>query len=664
MQNAALRKQLGRLHNRWPFFGAWVRRSAIQALADDGSAEAIHTLTDGIMHSPHVLLQVEALPALWNLAHQKNADAQEALCRLAMEHPALHLVDKVVRAGYAPKEESERLLFYFLTEQWDKYEALDFDHRLLRTAYENAGPRLRRQVAAKARAAGRTEWVEAVAGGKQGRRLASMTDTEWKAALSVLQANRRWPEAWRLAQEAPPRRSALLLQTLERARWKPAGPEGADLARLIRLASGWKDGGFETCLQCTATLVGHKDEVRCLAFSPNGRLLATGGGDRCIRLWDLSAAMTQTELTGHAAPINCLAISPDGRFLASGDKAGVVWTWRLPSGTPLAKLAGHTSMVMCLAVTPDSRMLASGSADSNILLWDLHRGEHRGTLEDHTDGILDLAITPDGGTLASASIDCSVRLWSLPEGRAVRTLRGHRGESEDAVLCLAISSDGKTLASGGTDAAICVWRIPSGEHLATLEEHLGQVNCLAVSQAGDVLISGGADHRLRIWQFPSGEELHSPEAHSGEVARLLIWPDGRMAASVSGYGIGHDHSLRLWSVPDGRPLRTLYGHSRHLTSLAMSRDGRFLATGSGDCTVRIWASELERLSRLPVRQATIQDLELAQRCARDESLRNGEIAAWKLIAELIRRSRRHDVLLDDARPRAIEIGEFDIEIEG
>jgi WD40 repeat protein len=209
-----------------------------------------------------------------------------------------------------------------------------------------------------------------------------------------------------------------------------------------------------------------------------------------------------------------------------------------------------------------------------------------------------------------------------------------------------------------------VWRIPSGEHLATLEEHLGQVNCLAVSQAGDVLISGGADHRLRIWQLPSGEELHSAEAHSGEVARLLIWPDGRMAASISGYGIGHDHSLRLWSVPDGRPLRTLYGHSRHLTSLAMSRDGRFLATGSGDCTVRIWASELERLSRLPVRQATIQDLELAQRCARDESLRNGEIAAWKLIAELIRRSRRHDVLLDDARPRAIEIGEFDIEIEG
>jgi WD40 repeat protein len=664
MQTSTLQKQLGRLRNRWPLVGAWVRRSAIRALADDGSAEAIRTLTDGIMHSPHVLLQAEALPALWKLAHQKNADAQEALCRLAIEHPALHLEDTVVQAGYAPKEESERLLFYFLTEQWDKYEALDFDHRLLRTAYENAGPRLRRQVAAKARAAGRIEWVEAVAGGKQGRRLGSMTDAEWKAALGVLQANRRWPEVWRLAQEAPPRRSALLVQMLESARWKPPGPDRPDLAQLIRLANGWIDGEFKTCLQCTATLVGHTDEVRCLAFSPNGRLLATGGGDRCIRLWDLSAKMSEKELAGHASPVNCLAISPDGRYLASGDKAGVVWTWRLPSGTPLAKLAGHTSMVMCLAITPDGRTLVSGSADSNILLWDLHRGEHRRSLEDHTDGILDMAVTPDGGTLASASIDCSVRLWSLPEGRAVRTLRGHRGEPNDAVLCLAMSPDGNTLASGGTDAAICVWRIPSGEHLATLDEHIGPVNCLAVGQAGDVLVSGGADHRLRIWQLPSGEELHSAEAHSGEVARLLLWPDGRMAASIGGYGVGHDHSLRLWSVPEGRPLRTLYGHSRHLTSLALSRDGRFLATASGDRTVRIWSSELERLSRLPVRQATLQDLELAERGARDESIRDGEKAAWKFIAELIRRSRRHDVFLDDARPRAIEIGEFDIEIEG
>src|SRR5258708_17919098 len=73
MQNAALQKHLGRLQNRWPLFGAWVRRSAIRALADDGSAEAIHTLTDGIMHSPHELLQADALPALWKLAHQQNA---------------------------------------------------------------------------------------------------------------------------------------------------------------------------------------------------------------------------------------------------------------------------------------------------------------------------------------------------------------------------------------------------------------------------------------------------------------------------------------------------------------------------------------------------------------------------------------------------------------
>ena len=663
MQRSLLQKHQDRLHNRWPFFGAWVRRSAIRALARDGSAEAIHALADGIVRSPHVLLQAEAIPVLWDLARQRNADAQEALCRLAVDHPALQLRDKVAGAGYAPKNESERLVFYFLTEQWDKYEALDFDHRLLRTVYENAGPRLRRQVAAKAREAGRIEWVEAVAGGKQGRRLGSMTDGEWNAALSVLQANHRWPDAWRLAQgAAAPKRPSLRL--LEAARWKPGDADRDDFARMIRLAQGWKDSGFETCLQCTATLLGHKDEVRCVAFSPDRRLLASGGGDRAIRLWDLSAKTSAQELVGHAAPVNCLAISPDRRFLASGDKAGAVYIWRLPSGVPLAKLAGHTSMVTCLGITPDSRTLASGSADSNILLWNLRQGEHLKTLEDHKDGILDLVITPDGARLATASIDCSVRLWSLPDGRALRTLRGHRGEEKDAVLCLAISADGKLLASGATDAAVCLWRMPSGDHLATLDEHFGQVNCLAFSPTSDILLSGGGDHRLRFWQLPSGEEVHSVEAHSGEVGRLIVTPDGRMAASVAGYGTGHDHSVRLWSVPEGRPVRTLYGHSRHISSLAISHDGRLMATGSGDCSVRIWASELERLSHLPVRQATIEDLETAQRCARDETTSRDETAAWRFVVELLRRSRRHDVLLDDAQPRAIEIGEFDIEIEG
>jgi WD40 repeat protein len=653
-----------RLHSRIPLIGAWLRRRAIHALQEDGSAEAVEILTEAVLHSPHVLLQAEGLPALWLLAQQQNVDAREALCRLAIEHPSLHLRDRVIKAGYVPKDESQRVLFYFLTEQWNKYEALDFEHRLLRAVYDTAGPRLRRQIAAKARAAGRLEWVEVVAGGKQGRRLGLMTENEWKASLSVLQANARWSDIWLLAQEAPPRWSAILLRRLEAARWKPQESQRADFERLLAAARNWPADDFEAHLQCTAILQGHNDEVRCLAISPNRHLLASGGGDKLIRLWDLSGKKDQKALAGHGTKVNCLAISPDGRILASGDNKGAVWLWRLPSGEPLAKLVGHSERVMCLAISPDSRTLASGSADSNICLWMLREGEHRRTLEDHSDGVLDLAITPDGDILASASVDCSVRLWSLPEGRNLRTLRGHRGEERDAVLCLAISADGKVLASGGTDDVICLWRLPSGDRLATLEEHLGDVNCLAISPHSDVLISGGGDNSLRFWQLPSGEELGVAEAHSGEVTRLAVSADGRLAASVSGFGLGHDHSIRLWSVESRRSLRTLYGHTRHITSLVMSRDGRYLASGSGDCTVRVWSSELQRLSRLPAAQATLADLEWAQKSAGGDTTSEAERAAWTLITELLRRKRRHDILIAEAQPRVIEIGEFDIEIEG
>jgi WD40 repeat protein len=662
MESRLGEKYRRRLTNRLPLIGSWLRHRAVVQLHEDGSAEAVQILAGAAWRSDNASIRNEALGSLRQLARQDNRPAQEALCRFVIHHDHGPTRAEVIAAGYVPAEESQRALFYFVTDQWDKYESLDFDHSLLRVVYEAGSEALRRRIAAVARAAGRLEWVGIAAGGRQGRRLGSMTDAEWKAALTVLDDNQRWEEIWRLAQEAPPRWGVVLLRRLRDADWSPDGDERNDFHELLRLAEQWPGDGFRPTMEEKSVLYGHADEVRCLAISPNGRLLASGSADKTVRLWSLPEGEALKTL-GHRNAVNCLGISPDGRVLASGGRDGAVWLWRLPSAQTAIQLKGHSQMVLCLAISPNSRLLASGSADSAIQLWSLPDGKNLKMLDGHRESVLDLAMSPDGSILASTGSDCDVQLWSLPDGRALRTLQGHRNHEGDAVLCLAISPDGTLLATGGTDRTICLWSIPGGHALANLEGHLGHIACLAITPDGRTLASGGADQTIRLWRLPDGRPLACWEAPSSDVTRLAVSPDGTLLASVSGTGLGHDHSVRLWDLVERKWLKTLDGHSRYVGCVAMSPDGQLLATGSGDHTVRLWTTELTRLSRLPVRQATLKDLVRVQTALRRTALPEPERAALSLIAALIQRRRRHDVEVDEAAPRVIEIGEFDIEIE-
>src|SRR5438445_1945666 len=201
MNASRIEKYRQQLRSRPAMFGGWLQNHALKTLAEDGSAEAMRVLADAVVQAEEEALAATALESLRQLAAEDNVAAREALCRLVIHHDEPRARQIVSAAGYAPHEESNRALFYFFTERWDAYESLDLDHRLLRQAYDAGDERLRSRVAAKARQAGRVEWVEVVAGGKQGRRLGVMTDAEWHIALTMLHARKRWQELWRLAQE-------------------------------------------------------------------------------------------------------------------------------------------------------------------------------------------------------------------------------------------------------------------------------------------------------------------------------------------------------------------------------------------------------------------------------------------------------------------------------
>ncbi len=348
------------------------------------------------------------------------------------------------------------------------------------------------------------------------------------------------------------------------------------------------------------TMTVHTDKVVGVAFSPDGKSLATASEDTTAKVLDVSYGKELFTLPGHQQIIRRIAYSPDGARLATGYENGKVKIWDSATGKemPLSSDLGHGKSVNDLAFNLDGTQLATASEDKTAKVWDAESGKELFTLKGHKKPIRAVTFSMDGKYLATASEDKTAKVWDAESGRAIvwSTESGEKFESLDehkkSVTSVAFSPNGKLLVTGSGDNTVKIWDISSGvEAYPELKGHTRTIYNVAFSPDGLRLATGSGDTKVIMWDVKSQRQLFTLTGHKNSIYDLAFSPDGRRLATASYERIGKDTNrvgvVKVWNVGPSEEWASLEGHTRRIKSFAFSPNGKYLATASKKETI-LW----------------------------------------------------------------------------
>jgi RNA polymerase sigma factor (sigma-70 family) len=425
--------------------------------------------------------------------------------------------------------------------------------------------------------------------------------------------------------------------------WQLAlSPDGKTVAGMTHVPSGYAFTLWDVATGAKIRdlpLVGDQDGSKTVAFSPDGKTLASGG-DRVLRLWDVATGKQLHKFGGDQGQIHKVVFSGDSKQLAVGSTDGTIRLWDVATAQEARRWKGNDSWVIGLDFSPDGKTLLSAGIGEYVRLWDVATGkELRKIRGAHQGRIWAVAFAPDGKTFAAGSEGCSVQVWVaatgktlslkdcpqswptfvafLPKQEQVLLVTGYgsvelwdpatmkplkRFEGEDRYYTTAaLSPDGRALALGEWPG-LRLADVATGKDLQRFKGHPRQTRSVAFAPGGKVLASvASQDRDVRLWDLATGKEMrHIHTRHQNQPSCVTYSPDGRTLASGGEY----DHTICLWDPATGRLLREWpvppqgkEGHSRGISWLVFSPDGRTLASAGADGTLRLWDPATGKLRR-------------------------------------------------------------------
>lgn len=330
------------------------------------------------------------------------------------------------------------------------------------------------------------------------------------------------------------------------------------------------------------------EQIHSLAYSPDGKILAVGMGQRKLVIMDASSGEILESFAGHTWEVNCLAFSPDGKTLLSGSMDKTIRLWGITDGQKLRTFGGQTESITSAGFTPDGTAVFSASLDGSILIWRISDGKQLFKFNPKAGRTLSAKISPDGKWLAAGFQDGTVHLWSLSDGKEEAVLSQPAGKATDWEgwqRTLAFSPDSTRLAAGGGSGIIYVWDVKTHQAVGQYQG-MPSIVSLVYSSGGKTITAGSQYNNLRQVDAATGKltAWRDTQGFQSGITSLVFSPDGGWFAAGS-----LDGEIRLEKVNGPGQTVQLVGSSEAVSSLSYSSDGVKLVSGSVDGSMRIWS---------------------------------------------------------------------------